>query len=432
MQPSEEQVLQNKIRELTGLDPQALEDEQGKPLPGITPESVESNRQGIINAIGDLKRLTEKRADSEKQTKLAEDIASAIDPTKPAETVLHAIQRIEGTLTEPLQPTPVLQDAPSREETDAYEPEFLIDNWMPANRLALLTGSGGTGKSYFALQHVCGLAMGITDYFLKPYHGTPDQLYSEYPAAFRKDSIKVMIASYEEDLSETWKRIAWICDWLGWADYDKLTKQIRFVDLKMFGPLWGVGEDTHLATRAKLLEIGDWLLSECDSYGARLLMLDPSAGVYGGNENARESVREFCSYLNGWGQQMNCATLLIAHPNKAGDDYSGNTDWLGSCRAMWTLRVEKENRGNKTKPDWHYWYQFTNVKQNYAAPQRAVPLQKIYNETKKRWTPIWQRCSQSEAEKFHNQYHNLQGQSPSSEPIPQEDNDDDDAIDFGG
>ena len=152
-----------------------------------------------------------------------------------------------------------------------------------------------------------------------------------------------MIASYEEDLSETWKRIAWICDWLGWADYDKLTKQIRFVDLKMFGPhlgSWGGYTPCHV--RAKLLEIGDWLLSECDSYGARLLMLDPSAGVYGGSENARESVREFCSYLNGWGQQMNCATLLIAHPNKAGDDYSGNTDWLGSCRAMWTLRVEKE------------------------------------------------------------------------------------------
>ena len=184
MQPSEEQVLQNKIRELTGLDPQALEDEQGKPLPGITPESVESNRQGIINAIGDLKKLTEKRADSEKQAKLAEDIAAAIDPTKPAENVLHAIQRIEGTLTEPLQPTPVLQEALSREETDAYEPEFLIDNWMPANRLALLTGSGGTGKSYFALQHVCGLAMGITDYFLKPYHGTTDQLYSEYLGRF--------------------------------------------------------------------------------------------------------------------------------------------------------------------------------------------------------------------------------------------------------
>ena len=107
----------------------------------------------------------------------------------------------------------------------------------------------------------------------------------------RKDPIKVVIASYEEDLEETWSRIAKVCDWLGWSDYDKLAKQIRFVDLKMFGPLWGVGQDTHLAIRAKLLEVGDWLLKECKDFGARLLMLDPSAGVYGANENARESVR---------------------------------------------------------------------------------------------------------------------------------------------
>ena len=94
MQPSEEQVLQNKIRELAGLDPQALEDEQGKPIPGITPESVELNRQEIINAIGDLKKLTEKRAESEKQAKLAEDIAAAIDPTKPAETPFNALRKL--------------------------------------------------------------------------------------------------------------------------------------------------------------------------------------------------------------------------------------------------------------------------------------------------------------------------------------------------
>ena len=102
------------------------------------------------------------------------------------------------------------------------------------------------------------------------------------------------------------------------ADYDTLRKQIRFVDLKMFGPLWGVKQGTHLATRAELLDVGEWLMTECkrEDQEARLLMLDPSAGVYGGSENARESVREFCSHLNGWGQDIGCATLLIAHPSK--------------------------------------------------------------------------------------------------------------------
>ena len=293
---------------------------------------------------------------------------------------------------------PQLQDAPSREKTDTYQPEFLIDNWMPANRLTMLTGPGGTGKSYLALQHVVGLAMGVADHQLKPCHGNIEDEATITPDPFRKDPIKVVIASYEEDLQETWKRIARICDWLGWPDYDHLVNQIRFVDLRMFGPIWGVEQDTHLAIRAKLLEIGDWLLSESQAFGARLLMLDPSAGAFGASEISRESVREFCSYLNGWGQAVNCATLLIAHPPKSGEDYSGSTDWLGSCRAMWTLKVEKEQKRE--------WYQLTNVKQNYAAPQRDVPLRKIENTTESRWTPIWEKCSQPKAEAFYQQYQN--------------------------
>ena len=324
---------------------------------------------------------------------------------------------------------PVLESAPTRKDTDAYKPEFLIDNWMPANRLTILTGTGGIGKSFLALQHIAGLTMGITDYFLKPYHRTVEELYSENSHAFRKDPIKVVIASYEEDLAETWSRIAKVCDWLGWSDYDKLAKQIRFVDLKMFGPLWGVGQDTHLAIRAKLLEVGDWLLKECKGFGARLLMLDPSAGVYGANENARESVREFCSHLNGWGQEVDCATLLIAHPNKAGE-YSGNTDWLGSCRAMWKIGVEEENRGTKNNPEWHYWYQLTNVKQNYAAPQRAVYLKKIKDGTE--WTPIWVKLhDKKEAEEFYKEYRNPTEQSTrNGEDTPQEDTHDDPLTDL--
>lgn len=425
--PEPEDHMRVAIRELTGLNTDTYQDEQnGKPLPSIKPEMVEKHRDELLSALSKLETQEKKRADHERNITFAQQLHTATNPETTADAVIRAIQNTRQILTA----NPAIQEAPPREDTDAYEPEFLINNWMPANRLTLLTGPGGTGKSYLALQHICGLAMGIADHFLSPYHGTSDDLYKEKPRTFRKDPIKVVIASYEEDLSETWKRIAWICDWLGWADYDKLRKQIRFVDLKMFGPMWGVGQDTHLATRAKLLDVGDWLLSQCDSYGAELLMLDPSAGVYGANENARESVREFCSYLNGWGQQVNCATLLIAHPNKAGDDYSGNTDWLGSCRAMWTLRVEKENRGTNTKPEWHYWYQLTNAKQNYAAPQRAVPLQKIHNEQQWQWTPIWQRCSQSEAEAFFDKYHNQQGQSSSSTTrTTQEDaHDDDDAM----
>ena len=97
---------------------------------------------------------------------------------------------------------------------------------------------------------------------------------------------------------------------------------------------------------------------------------------------------------------------------------------------MWKLGVEEENRGKRNDPEWHYWYQLTNVKQNYAAPQRAVYLKKIKDGTE--WTPIWVKCSQQkEAEEFYKEYRNPTEQSTrNGEDTPQEDTDDDYIAEF--
>ena len=342
--------------------------------------------------------------------------------------IFGAIKEYNDFIDQSERPQPTIEEPPSLVEAKDYLPDFLIDNWMPADRLTLLTGRGGAGKSYLALQHIAALALGVEGYQLNPFHGTLDELYEKDAKTFKKNPINILIASYEEDLMETWARIQRICEWLGWPDYEALRKRIHFVDLKMFGPLWGVNENTHLATRSKLLDVGEWLFDQCEQKDCRLLTLDPSAGAFGGSEIARESVREFCSYLNGWGQQLGCATLLIAHPNKADDDYSGSTDWLGSCRAMWTLRTETRTEGKGDKKETFSWYQLTNVKQNYAAPQRAIYLQKIKKADDK-WTPIWTACSQSDAEEFYTDYHNPTEHSTRN--TAQEDTrDDSDAIRF--
>ena len=107
------------------------------------------------------------------------------------------------------KPTSMLQKAPTQDEINNYQMEFFIDNWMPANRLTLFTGPGSTGKSYMALQHICGLAMGVSDYQLKPYHGDFEKDKATItPDLFRKLPINIVIASYEEDRMETWKRLS--------------------------------------------------------------------------------------------------------------------------------------------------------------------------------------------------------------------------------
>ncbi len=76
--------------------------------------------------------------------------------------------------------------------------------------------------------------------------------------------------------------------------------------------------------------------------GARLLILDPLAAVFGGSENDRAAVREFVSALDRWGREHRCAILLIAHPPKPASGapaprYSGSTDWRNAARTVWTL-----------------------------------------------------------------------------------------------
>lgn len=419
--PSNEQVLQNKIRELTGLDPQALEDEQGKPLPGITPESVESNHQEIINAIGDLKRLTEKRADSEKQAKLAEDIAAAIDPNKPAETVLHVIQRIEDTLTEPLQPTP----KPTWKEVDEWKETWLIRDWLPTGCLTIFVGRAGYGKTFIMLQIACALIEGIPDYALTPYYGTADEL-REYQKVY--DSVlsgthRVAIASYEENILRTYDRISQIAKFLGHIDRDKVRDNLELYEMKTLGPLWGVEKEKHFSTRGELLKEGRRLFDSLLRLKPKpsLLVIDPSAAAFAGNENDRAQVRDFANELNAFSEAENLATLLIAHPSRAGMQagadahWAGSTDWEGACRSMWALvkeeiapskQEQKEAKDEGISVNAKEFYTLQNTKRNYTRGENLHYLRKVEDETSSRYdySPIWVSCTQEEAIEFGEDY----------------------------
>ena len=98
--------------------------------------------------------------------------------------------------------------------------------------------------------------------------------------------------------------------------------------------------------------------------------MDPGAGAFGGNENDRAAVREFTGYMSGWGVDNKCAALIISHPPKTGETYSGSTDWLGSVRSLWNLgvRTTKPN-GNEKK-----YYSLRHEKSNYSLTQSEMYL----------------------------------------------------------
>lgn len=257
---------------------------------------------------------------------------------------------IKSSLTP--QPPLLTEELPAR--------QWLIDKWLPANCVSMFTGEGGVGKSYIALQVACALISGVKGcYFTatsEPVENT------ELP------STGVVYAAWEDELEEVSRRIRRLKSKLQWLDCDKIQRQFRYVDLKKLGPIWAPAQGEHLSSRAKMQSAGHALLHICKSHDARLLILDPSAGAFGSNENDRAAVREFTAYLSGWGVDNQCATLLIAHPPKTGEAYSGSTDWLGSVRSMWNLGLRTEKNGT--------YYSIKHEKNNYELKQSEIFLKK--------------------------------------------------------
>ena len=92
-----------------------------------------------------------------------------------------------------------------------------------------------------------------------------------------------------------------------------------------------------------------------ESANARLLVIDPLAAAYAGDENARGLVRAYMSDWDGWGREAGCAVMMIAHPPKfaheTGVTYSGSTDWEAAARTAWFIGQADESEGwsQKTK-----------------------------------------------------------------------------------
>lgn len=102
---------------------------------------------------------------------------------------------------------------------------------------------------------------------------------------------------------------------------------------------------------------------------AKLVWLDNVAHLFTGNENDRGEVTRFVNALNRLAGETGAAIILLGHPNKAGDNYSGSTAWLNTVRSqfviehdlqsdMRTLTVGKANytrKGEQLRFAWVNW-----------------------------------------------------------------------------
>jgi len=198
--------------------------------------------------------------------------------------------------------------------------EWLLEGWMPWRKATLFTGRGQAGKSLLGQQLCTCAALGL------PLLGMPTR---KSPALY---------VTCEDDHDELQRRQRAICE------------TVNVKEAALDGQLWlasWVGQGgTELATFEKVErdEYGgtsdmlqrtrryNQLRETAVALGAEVIVLDNVAHLFIGNENDRAQVAAFMGLLEDLALTVGCV-ILIGHPNKAGDQFSGSTAWENQVRS---------------------------------------------------------------------------------------------------
>lgn len=215
---------------------------------------------------------------------------------------------------------------------DPPEREWIIPGYIPAREVTLFTGPGGAGKSLFAQQLATAVATGA--YLL----GLPT------PGGEMRNALYV---TAEDDENELWRRQGRCLDAIG-VDRADLSHPdgdwLHLVSLRgmMGNELVAFDREGNIDTTPAFTKLRDTVFET----GADLLILDNVGHLFAGNENDRGQVTRFVNALYKLVRTYGVTILLVAHPNKSGDDYSGSTAWRNAVRSQINLARLDGDAGN--------------------------------------------------------------------------------------
>ena len=250
-------------------------------------------------------------------------------------------------LTGGLLPLPAL-DRVALSTVPPTSKAFAIERIAPLAEVTLFTGPGSAGKSLLGQQLATAAAAGL------PCLGL--HVMAE-PAIY---------LTCEDDPDQLHWRQAHICDAMGVPMAD-LAGKLHLISLR--GAL-----DNDLATFDKdgtltPAKAFTRLQNTIEATGAKLVFLDNVAHLFTGNENDRGHVTRFVNLLNRLAGETGAAIVLLGHPNKSGDSYSGSTAWLNAVRSQFTIDHERDDDGNVRDLDVRV---LTVGKANYAKKGEAL------------------------------------------------------------
>ena len=274
--------------------------------------------------------------------------------------------------------------------------EFVIDPWIPVGCVSSLYGIGGFGKSRLALQMAAGITSGGDEQVRGVWINGPTA--PKMGSAVPRGGAPVLFASWEDEQAEQARRLAYTHDarHAPWVT-PELTRDLKLAYLAGDGPAWGVDQGRHISVVGRLQAAGKRIMDKAEKIKAVLVILDPLAAAFAGNENDRSAVRAFLAEWNQWAAAHKAAVLVIAHESKSAN-VSGSTDWVAGPRSVLVFNqarrcahrgAQKHDYGNE---DCQLAIKLSHVKANYSRRFDALELKDVERPAR-RWEVVgkWQR-----------------------------------------
>jgi RecA-family ATPase len=217
------------------------------------------------------------------------------------------------------------------------EPRWLVQKFIPYRNVTQHTGDGGVGKSLLDLQ----LAVAVVAN--RKWIGMPIEITGP-----------VIVYSAEDELEETWRRVADICT----AEDIKLSAlgDLHIAPLAGMDAMLSIADERGGNGSMTPTPLWHQLVRKAGDIRPKLVVIDTSADVFGGDEIKRRQVRQFVGMLRSLAFDFDCAVVLLSHPSVAGINdgtgRSGSTGWNNAFRGrMYQERVIVRDGTFVSEPD---------------------------------------------------------------------------------
>jgi hypothetical protein len=226
------------------------------------------------------------------------------------------------------------------------ERQWFVEGLIPDRTVTNLSGAGGSGKTEIILQLVAASSL-QTPWFGKGVSIGPCLYYGA-----------------EDEADELHRRLATIVKRAG-----KNLSDLEGIRLIPMAGLDAVLAEPDRKGNLAATAIFPKLEAETRNLRPKLIVIDPSADVFGDDEINRAQVRKFVSMLRGLAIDFDCAVLLLSHPSltgmNSGTGTSGSTAWNNSVRSRLYLEVPNDS------PDVRV---LKVVKANYGKTGEAISI----------------------------------------------------------